>query len=230
MSLVALARNPDLLCEATVEQLRGYVEEHPYDQTARLLLLENLYRLHSPLFSSELSRHAPLIVSRTRLFDMVEGDAYGIEAQPQREKTKEEAGGDRTLSLINDFLDSVPGGKAQPKASADSSQDYVAFLLQEEDSTQAGQNPKSSGKAEKASAPAVEEAPSSRDDGTDDVVDKGLYTETLAQICIKQGKYEQALKIIRQLSSNNSERNSYFADQIRFLEQVIKLNNKDGNV
>ena len=53
-----------------------------------------------------------------------------------------------------------------------------------------------------------------------------ILTETLAGIYIKQGKFENAIKIIRQLSLKYPKKNRYFADQIRFLEKLI-LNNKN---
>lgn len=55
--------------------------------------------------------------------------------------------------------------------------------------------------------------------------DNEILTEIMAGIYIKQGKYENAVKIIRQLSLKYPKKNRYFADQIRFLEKLI-INNK----
>ena len=54
------------------------------------------------------------------------------------------------------------------------------------------------------------------------------FTETLAKIYIKQGRYTKALEIIRRLSLKYPKKNRYFADQIRFLEKLI-INNKNKN-
>ena len=54
--------------------------------------------------------------------------------------------------------------------------------------------------------------------------DENYFTETLAQIYIKQGRYSKALEIIKRLNLNY-QKNAYFADQIRFLEKLI-INNK----
>ena len=55
---------------------------------------------------------------------------------------------------------------------------------------------------------------------------KEIFTEIMASIYIKQGKYESAVKIIRQLSLKYPKKNRYFADQIRFLEKLV-LNDKN---
>jgi predicted Zn-dependent protease len=52
------------------------------------------------------------------------------------------------------------------------------------------------------------------------------FTETLARIYIKQGRYSKALEIIQRLSLQFPKKNAYFADQIRFLEKLIINNNK----
>ena len=56
--------------------------------------------------------------------------------------------------------------------------------------------------------------------------EEGYFTETLARIYIKQGKYSKALEIIKRLNLNYPKKNAYFADQIRFLEKLIINNNK----
>ena len=55
----------------------------------------------------------------------------------------------------------------------------------------------------------------------DNSTSQGAFTETLAKIYIKQGKFEHAIEIIRRLSLKYPKKNRYFADQIRFLEKLI---------
>ncbi|MBQ8867085.1 MAG: tetratricopeptide repeat protein [Bacteroidaceae bacterium] len=55
--------------------------------------------------------------------------------------------------------------------------------------------------------------------------DDGYFTETLAKIYIKQQRYGKALEIIRRLSLKYPKKNAYFADQIRFLEKLIRNSN-----
>jgi predicted Zn-dependent protease len=51
-----------------------------------------------------------------------------------------------------------------------------------------------------------------------------IYTESMVNIYIKQGRYKQALEILRKISLNNPKKSSNFAAQINLLE--IILNNK----
>ena len=72
--------------------------------------------------------------------------------------------------------------------------------------------------------PQVEEAEETPIEGDD-----GYFTETLAQIYIKQGKYAKALEIIKNISLKFPEKSIYFADQMRFLKKLIlneQINNK----
>jgi hypothetical protein len=69
---------------------------------------------------------------------------------------------------------------------------------------------------ENVEAPAIEEEPAEEE----------YFTETLARIYIRQGRFQKALDIIQRLSNNFPEKNAYFADQIRFLEKLIINNNK----
>jgi thioredoxin-like negative regulator of GroEL len=55
------------------------------------------------------------------------------------------------------------------------------------------------------------------------------FTETLARIYIRQGRYRKALDIIGRLNQQFPQKNAYFADQMRFLEKLIINNNKNKN-
>ena len=64
-------------------------------------------------------------------------------------------------------------------------------------------------------------------DGIDDetnVLEDSYYTETLARIYLKQRRYDKALEIIRSLYLNFPNKSIYFADQIRYLEKIVWIN------
>ena len=62
----------------TLYELRSLVALYPYYQTARLLMLQNMYLLHDSAFDDELHRAALYVSDRSLLFELVEGAHYKI--------------------------------------------------------------------------------------------------------------------------------------------------------
>ncbi len=251
MDIAQLIMDPELLDPETLYDLCSLLALYPYYQTARLLLLQNLYLLHNPSFDEELRRAALYITDRKVIFNLVEAAHYQLKTTSTASKVtnKQTAGNEnRTLSLIATFLDSIPEEPEEkdPKRKptpADAAVDYVSYLLEiesEEERHEARQAPLLKGqdlidnfinngngkiqlKEEPEYMPELEDhTPSDEKEG-----DEGYFTETLAKIYIKQGRYNKALEIIQRLNLNYPKKNAYFADQIRFLEKLI-LNNKNN--
>jgi tetratricopeptide (TPR) repeat protein len=229
-------QHPERLNEDSVGVLRRLVDKYPYYQTARLLLLRNLFNTKNPMFQQELRRSAVLLNNRKVLFDMIEGTKYHIVPQQLSSNSLSwEGDKDRTLSLIDDFLENMPSEpeKRPTKGNipADVTTDYMAYLMQEEAEANDSNNIIETTIPRRPQRITLEEK-DVIEVPEDDVQEEEFFTETLAQIYIKQQKFERALEIIRALSADNPKKNSYFADQIRYLEKVIelkkaeKLNNK----
>ncbi len=245
MDIVELINHPEQMDRDTLYELRSQLALHPYFQTIRLLMLQNLYLLHDPAFDEELRRAAVYITDRRKLFNLVEAAHYQIRPtansnQPTVNDKKES----RTMALIDTFLDSIPAEEPEEKKTKrrptpkDATVDYVAYLLESEDNEPNKDTPQMQGQDlidhflqeeqgrillnelrdedEPTDTPAIEEEPAEEE----------YFTETLARIYIKQGRYQKALEIIQRLSSNFPEKNAYFADQIRFLEKLIINSNK----
>lgn len=249
MDLTQLIDHPELMNKETLYELRSLIALYPFHQTARLLMLQNLYLLHDTSFDEELRRAAIYITDRKAIFDLVEAEHYKIKRpqQANRTKQKEEKNNDRTISLIDSFLDTLPA-ENEPKSNkrkptpADAAIDYVSYLLETEgDGSQdeAQEQPemkgqsliddfinKEGGKLQlKEEIEYTPQLPSANDEKD---MEDGLFTETLAQIYIKQGRYSKALEIIQRLYLDYPKKNAYFADQIRFLKKLI-INNKQNN-
>lgn len=245
MVLGALINHPERLNRDTLYELRAIVARYPYFQTARLLLLNNLYLLHEPDFGTELRRSVLYVADRRALCRLIEG--YTDRVVPDTESVMaEEPGVDRTLSLIDAFLGTLPEeqGSGLPLAadvvgdyatrflvgddsekSADGSLELIDRFLAENDSQPetASDSTVSGGQTPQ---PTLSEGLSSIDEVMDEnSLDESYFTETLAKIYIKQHKYSRALEIIRSLYLKYPEKNVYFADQIRFLEKLIINNN-----
>ena len=282
--LQSLQGHPERMNGETLYELRTLVARYPYYQEARLLLLTNLYLLHDASFGSELRRAAFYVSDRKALYRLVydiqpsllpEDDA-ALAAAPQPDV-------DRTLSLIDAFLGTLPEEFSSPTASplspipdTPATTDYMALLAAQEQAAAAPIQEQTAaapatvtpasvpGTAAPASvletaAPAATvpdgspsgssasfwntdwqaldtpikatgddtPAPSSAQAASDEeaALEPQFFTETLAAIYIKQKKYERALEIIRSLYLKYPEKNIYFADQIRFLEKLIRNNN-----
>ena len=252
MDIAELTQHPERLNRDTLYELRSLLALYPYYQTVRLLLLQNLYLLHDPTFDEELRRAAIYITDRRVLFQMIEAIHYRHPShQNSQSNESTQNSPNRTLSLINDFLDSIPqeGETDEEKKSrrkptpADAAVDYVAYLLETEGETLGDDAiPKMKGQSliddfiniDKGRFTLNEDLPSQPfteevTENDENTPNEGVFTETLARIYIKQGKYSQALEIIQRLSLVYPKKNAYFADQIRFLEKlIINSNNKNS--
>ncbi len=269
----------------TLYDLRALLALYPYYQTARLLMLQNLYLLHDPSFDEELRRAAIYISDRKVIFQMVEAAHYQLKSQNtnRHEAVEGKPKSDRTSSLIDHFLHSIPTEaeerekepeeKRKPTP-ADAAVDYVAYLMETETETEHEQpsrtialiddfieeggfklhkdkeeekqecEEKEEEKQESEEADASEDTSTvedgdaaSKDKASDkaeasakpadaaDADSGGIFTETLARIYIKQGKYERAYQIIDRLYKQHPQKSAFYIDQLRFLEKLM-LNEK----
>ena len=250
--ITELIKHPERLDRDTLYELRSMLALYPYFQTARLLLLQNLYLLHDPTFDEELRRAAIYISDRRVIFNLVEAAHYRLRnnlQQTQKPKTKsQDKEGSRTVTLIDQFLETIPVEDADSKKKrkptpADAAVDYVSYLLEiegeeeafkeEEQPQMKGQNlidnfiNNEGGNFELKEVPEFLPLLDENEKNEENSSDEGYFTETLARIYIKQGRYSKALEIIKRLNLNYPKKNVYFADQIRFLEKlIINSNNK----
>ena len=159
----------------------------------------------------------------------------------EHESSEEDApAGDRTAALIDSFLDQLPGEEdeeSQPQdqpvvkrkpTPADATIDYVAYLMEAGDEAPQ-QTPQLKGQEliddfinkENGKISLQEETEYEPEEETVEDEGSSYFTETLARIYIKQGRYSKALEIIQRLYLEYPKKNRYFADQIRFLQKLI---------
>lgn len=240
MDIVELINHPEQMDRDTLYELRAQLALHPYFQTIRLLMLQNLYLLHDPAFDEELRRAAVYITDRRKLFNLVEAAHYQLRPTANsKSPTANSQDKNRTMALIDTFLDSIPAEEPEEKKAKrrptpkDATVDYVAYLLESEDNEPKKDTPQMQGQdlidhflQEEQGRILLnelrdEEEPTDTPTIEEETDEEEYFTETLARIYIKQGRYQKALDIIQRLSSNFPEKNAYFADQIRFLEKLI---------
>ena len=247
MEITELINHPERMDRDTLYELRSMLALHPYFQTARLLMLQNLYLLHDAAFDEELRRAAVYITDRKTIFQMIEAAHYQLRQQLSSNTSSTSpasAPTSRTIDLIDTFLDSIPQDEPsneKPKRKptpADAAVDYVAYLLAvEDDNTDAKPAPQMKGQdlidtfleQERGRIMLdLPEEPTEEDHDHEEEGEEEYFTETLARIYIKQGRYQRALDIITRLSEHYPKKNAYFADQIRFLEKLI-INSKNNS-
>lgn len=250
MDIKELIQDRSKLGADTLEELKEIVDQYPFYQSARLLYVANLYALHDADFGKELRKASVMIPDRTALFNLTEGVNYTIENEKSASSPIETEGdGNRTISLIDSFLNTQPEEgdvkqKEQPSL-ADLTTDYASFLIQQDDiheETKTSEVPKLRGAdlidnfIEETKGKQRFEMPELSDDYfanteandnkefTSPVIsdeDEEIYTESMVNIYIRQQRYEQALEILRKISLNNPKKSSNFAAQMQLLEIII---------
>lgn len=200
--------HPERLNRDTLYELRTLLARYPYFQTVRLLYLKNLFLLHDITFGEELRKAALYVADRKILFYLIEGERFTVSSFEKQDLPKEEAGLDRTLSLIDTFLSSLPEEAAAMELPMDVTTDYTSFLLHEEEHVSddipqmKGQNLIDNFIEKSAEEPLLpqlgikEAAPvknkvseeEESEDNEEDMEDESYFTETLAKIYVKTAK------------------------------------------
>ena len=208
----------------TLYQLLTIVARYPYFQKARLLLLCNLYLLHDPDFNTELRRSVFYVADRRDLWCFVNGlNSESLQTAEQVTTDEGETKGlstDHTMSLIDDFLQTISVESDSLVSGDSTATDYLTTVGLSSETEQSSQE------IDAADVSATLEIPEKKEvsEGSEEELEPEFLTETLARIYIKQKKYDRALAIIRSLYLNFPEKSIYFADQIRFLEKLVRNN------
>ena len=201
-----LIKHPENLNRQTLYELRKITAEYPYYQPARILLLKNLFLLHDPTFD----------------------DAQDAEVTQSR-----------TASLIDNFLHNIPNdeeeaGQTRKPTAVDAKDDYMSYLLSVDVEMQKEENKSldiideflnnAGGKLTLKEKPEyTPEVAMVNDDSEEDGEIKAddVLTENMANIYIKQGRYDKALNVIQAINKKSKKKNPYFKDQERFLQKLI---------
>ncbi|MCI5451257.1 hypothetical protein MR532_05300 [bacterium] len=239
--LIDYIRRPESLGAHAIAHLEAMTSEYPYFHAARILYLQALHRQHSQHFDEALRRSSVLVPDRQALFRLIEEPKYN-KVEERRKYTEDnypESRSDLTYSLIDDFLRNNCNEPQAPRTRhrIDATQDYIGYLMQnEQDEQQTGDDIQMNGGgvvedflSQDNPRIVLNDSPSTSTETPKEIEtepERDILTEVMAGIYIKQGHFENAIKILRQLSLKYPKKNRYFADQIRFLEKLI-INNKN---
>ena len=228
--------NPEKITENDSVKIQELVELYPFSQSFRLLYLLSLFYGKKLNFQEELKRAALYISDRKILFNLLENiEQPIIDSEVAQEALNNRREGDRTKDIINSFLSTLPDDQCnRDYTGLEISSDYMGYLFENEVPSNIEPTPMEGqslidGFLNRDTEVVEAKLPILSSDNTDNSItspsieldDDGLFTETLAKIYIKQKRYSKALEILKKLSLKYPNKNTYFVDQIRFLEKVI---------
>jgi len=217
---------PELNGQDSLSELRELLDKYPYFQTARMLYLKNLYLLHEEAFEHELRRSVLFVADRRCLFYFIEEayHAFVSNVVNLQEIQEKEPGVDSTLGLINEFLGDIPNLEKKKKLRYVF--DYASSLDEDTDEVADTESNNDFNLGDKQVSQLSKEEIEQRVIDSNAPIDDGSFTETLAEIYLKQGRYDRAIEIIEKLSLKFPKKNAYFADRIA----SIKLSKQNNNI
>ncbi len=233
-----------------MQSLKELTVQYPYFQGLLFFYLKNLYSQDEVQFRSELTRLAPFVSDRKALFYAIFSEEYALFFQKTGKTELSVDRTDFLLSAFFNQMDDAEQSSNNLDenilTSGIVSVDYFSYLEKMDDPVSETKIAEETPQPETPSRhqTIINDFIEKSDNGEDFKIrlkqetdqetsefvppieeesldDSMFFTETLSRIYIKQKKYKEAYKIIKQLSLNYPEKNTYFADQIRFLEKLI---------
>jgi len=228
-------------------EIKSIINKYPYFQEGIFIYLKILYLAKDKTFRSELQRFSIFVSDKKALFYYVLSNEY--QKFFEQKGNQKEINKSRTDILLNAFFETVDDSAIDLQIESSIigpgmvHSDYFSFIEDKREVSAEKENCKpmkyqniidnfinnaeenynikfsSRDNAKIADTPAPKEK--SEEELSEELQDDFFFTETLANIYIKQQKYERAYEIIKRLNLNYPEKNIYFANQISFLEKLI---------
>ena len=226
--------NPELVANASSDELRHLTEIYPYCETLHWIYLRALYVADDAMFEEELMLHGMHISNRRLFYNYL---TYQDETDLNPTTVLAE-GGSQFSPLTSQIpttdyfaLEQNPEQKQTLQQLA--AQLKAARLARQKQSTQ-------------ACCVITSEASKTTDIHNTDIetqhtssspkqpitipsqpIEEPQITEENAKKLIKEQKYLEAIEILRAISLNNPKKSANFALQIKFLETIINNHNKN---
>jgi len=202
-------------------ELKEIIDDYPFFPVARMLYLRNLRNINSYKFEQELVKHAIFIPDRTSLYRFLHVQTKSndrFELLPYDE------------SAFQHFFDEITDNFDSTETKYFNYQITDSFQLDDEQSLKNNKPEASENDLIEqfingiiAETPLIELSPESGKilSEQSNLIGEDLITETLANVYLKQGLYNEALLSYEKLSLKFPEKNSYFATQIEKIKKLI---------
>lgn len=213
-----VATDPDFLGD-----LMELSQQYPYCGPLHNLVLLLLHKMGDLRYSGELHKRVLSVPDLRRLFFLLNETPTvrpaGM-ARSANEQRQEERGG---FGLIDSFLEEHPEDSSELELLLDTTAAPREPVEDESAGDIIEQFLEKGKEAEKIEPVEVtrEERRSGTEQEDQPIQEDELFTETLARIYIRQGKYERAARILRQVNLEFPKKSGYFAEQLNFLEKLI---------
>ena len=236
--------NPDLVANASREDLRRLVETYPYCEALHWIYLRALYIVDDAMFDEELMLRGMHISNRRLFYNyLTYQEKTDLNSPPVLGGVPEEGRGSQFSILTSQLSTPDYFALEQNQAQKQSLQELAAQLkaarLARQTNTQQKtrdtkyemQDTKSETKrSDKSDYSTAQTSTTNQTNNTKfTTLNSKLSTkntEEEAKKLIKEQKYSEAIEILRAISLNNPKKSANFALQIKFLETIINNHNK----
>ena len=224
--------NPSLIDSSQAKEIQQLVEQYPYFQTARILFLKSLYDNKSISYQSELKLTAAYAGNRSLLQSFIVNQHVlqtisepivtpTIESVQNLDNIESVATHSRTV-IEFDFNDSpvihqafeLPSVVEEPKTIENKKQKQQFDLIDRFI------------KNEPRIIPKEISNDHSHDLASESASDTEFLTETLAEIYVRQKKYERAIEMFEKLSLKFPQKSVYFASRVSEIKKSINQDKK----
>jgi hypothetical protein len=228
---LSYSRHPFHLTNEQLDHLRSLIRKYPYFQAARAVMLLHEKQFEPAAYKESLHRTAAYTTDRGHLYEILHEYFFdapsGKEPSGEKELTEEKT--NQTEAEI-----SGPGTQTGDKTMLSGQKlTYIEWVKR-----LAEKNQKSSGRPDSKTKkkllierflqnqpkikPDKNYKPTLLPEAMESIREKPvLMTETLAELYVKQGKYEKAVKAFEILKLKYPEKNRYFATRILEIKSLI---------
>jgi hypothetical protein len=208
--------NPDLVANASSEELRRLVETYPYCETLHWIYLRALYIADDAMFEEELMLHGMHISNRRLFYNyLTENNSCSNIVETQY-----------IASLPTTDYFALEQNQAQQQSLQQLAAQLKAARLARQKQTTEERIQSTEAKVQMKDENAINQTPEVITIEEKNEAEQPQKTEEDAKKLIKEQKYLEAIEILRAISLNNPKKSANFALQIKFLETIINNHNK----
>ena len=203
--------NPELISEASKEELHRLVETYPYCEALHWIYLRALYIADDAMFEEELLLHGMHISNRRLFYNYLTFENQSEEVQNLPKETEQAI----ILPVQTPDYFALEQNQAQKQSLQQLAEQLKKARL-------ARQNKEANNKPQETNNQLNTTIITSQKETT-----TPQKNEDDAKKLIKEQKYLEAIEILRAISLNNPKKSANFALQIKFLETIINNHNKN---